>query len=162
MNDLPQEIVNHISSYLSHDDLKSTLFISPAWQYAAEECSDAFSEFTLTTTNDSTFLSTYSGRRFRYLKTVKFETRFPDLGPYEDDTEAEDDCRETASELEKLDQDFTRQINFLYSTVKALEAPLGNVFDTRSGEQNRASKIHLIIYTPFRENIDWGYCSHRH
>ncbi|KAF1962874.1 hypothetical protein CC80DRAFT_521817 [Byssothecium circinans] len=162
MNNLPQEIVNRISSYLSRDDLKSTLFISSGWQYAAEEYSEAFSEFNLTTTNDSTFLSRYSGHRFRYLKNVKFKTKLPDLGPYDDEIEAEDDCRETANELQKLDQIFTGQIIFLYSTLKALETRLGNVFDMRLGELNTPRKIHLTVYTPFRGNIDWGFCSHRH
>jgi len=114
MNKLPQEIADHTSRYLSHDDLKNTLLLSREWQYAAEQYSEEFSGLTLTINNDFKFLSTYSGRRFRYLKNVTFETSLPEL---ELDDDAEDDCRETANELKSLDQHFIRQIYFLFSTL---------------------------------------------
>jgi hypothetical protein len=159
MNKLPQEIADHISKYLSHDDLKNTLLLSREWQYAAEQYSEEFADFTLTINNDFKFLSTYSGRRFRYLKNVTFETSLPEL---ELDDDAEDDCRETANELKSLDQYFTRQIYFLFSTLKAVETCLGNVFETRLGNANGPRKLHLTIYTPTREIIDSGYCLHRY
>jgi hypothetical protein len=51
MNNLPQEIVDRICSYLDHNSLKSVLLISPNFQLAAELYSGGFQRFRLTTEN---------------------------------------------------------------------------------------------------------------
>lgn len=134
MDRLPQELVDLVSSHLSREDLKNTLVVSQKFQYAAERCSEAFSKFDLTTDNAPRFLSTYSGHRLRYLQVISFSTTFPDLRQR---GLMENECRETEDDIKSIDEDFTRQIIFLYSTIKEMEA--------RTNEHGFA---HLIIYTP--------------
>lgn len=167
MENLPQELVDRISSFLDRSDLKNTLLLSQSFQYAAEQYSEAFQNFTLTTGNVDEFFSTYSGRRFSYLRNVVFETYFPALVKKDNDDEGSDDdlglndanegeddeeesegendgsdnlYRDTAEDLNSLDKDFTRQINFLFSTLKTVETRLRN--------SQRAGTIHLTIFTP--------------
>lgn len=106
LNSLPQELVDYLSTFLGQDDLRNTLPLSRSWQHAAEKYSGVFFDFPLTVRNAPKFLSIYSGRRFRYLCNVKFETSLPALGP---ESEVEDDCRETANELRATDEHFTEQ-----------------------------------------------------
>lgn len=76
--------------------------------------------FTLTSEgNAAKFLSTYSGYRFRYLRNVSFKATVPGL---ETEDDAEEQCRDTANELKAMDHEFTRQINFLFSTLNTLES----------------------------------------
>ena len=151
MNQLPQELVDRISNYLDYDSLKNTLFLSRCFQYAAEQYSGAFSKFDLTEENADEFLKTYCGRRFRYLQDLKFATSVPALES--DGKDDEESCRDTAEELESIDQEFTRQINFLFSTLKTLESDLDSA--------NSPGKIHLLIFAPTRA-IDYNhFCLHR-
>ncbi|KAF2786876.1 hypothetical protein K505DRAFT_330045 [Melanomma pulvis-pyrius CBS 109.77] len=152
MNNLPQELVDRISSYLSQNDLKNTLFLSREFQCAAEQYSGAFSDFALKEDNADTFLETYGARRFRYLRNLEFRTSVPAL---EWDDEADDlpPCRDTAEELQQIDQEFTRQIGFLFSTLKAVE--------TRAGKIYGPGKIELTLYTPTRAVDRDSYCLHR-
>jgi hypothetical protein len=146
MNNLPQELVDRISSYLDQHDLKSTLLISRQFQYAAEQYSGGFRNYVLTERNVDKFLNTYSAHRLRYLRYVHFATSFPALEPADDALP----CRETTEELQLLDQEFTRQIRFLFWTLKTLER--SSVYASR--------KIHLSIYTPTQAvNLD-GICLH--
>lgn len=149
MDKLPQELVDDISSYLGHEDLRSTLFLSRQFQYAAERYSTAFESYRLTESNATKFLDTFSDRRFNYLRSILFSTSFPerDLTDIEDE-----DCLESAEELEALDQEFTRQINFLFSTVHAIEARQGNISDL--------GRIHLSIFTPKRTIDHKNECLH--
>jgi hypothetical protein len=146
MNNLPQELVDGISSFLDYDDLKHTLLVSRSFQYAAENWSQAFQTFNLTPENAEKFITTYSGHRLQYLKEVVFETSFPELKwfknmPYREvggGFEYEDTdnrYRETKHDIDARDKDFTRQINFLFSTLKALDE-----FGT--------GNVHLRIITP--------------
>jgi hypothetical protein len=151
MNKLPQELVDRISNYLDYDSLKKTLFLSRCFQYAAEQYSGAFSKFDLTEENADEFLKTYSGRRFRYLQDVKFATSVSSLES--DGKDDEESCRDTVEELKSIDQEFTRQIHFLFSTLKTLESDLDSA--------NSSGKIHLLIFTPTRA-IDYNhFCLHR-
>lgn len=51
MNNLPQEMVDRISSFLPIEDLKNTLLLSRPFQYAAERHSETFEVFNLTPGN---------------------------------------------------------------------------------------------------------------
>ena len=150
MDKLPQELIDHISSYLDRTSLKNTLLLSRKFQYAAERYSEAFSDFTLTLEESAAkFLSTYSGYRFRYLRTVSFMTSVPAI-EMEDDVE--EDCRDTLSELKAMDEAFTHQINFLFSTLATLESRVKGVYGI--------GRIHLTIFTPTRD-LCTGECYHR-
>jgi hypothetical protein len=148
MNNIPQELVDHISSYLSREDLKNTLLLSRQFQHAAENYSKAFRSYVLTESNAEKFVEMYSSHRFRYLRYLHFLTGLPAL----DSNNHEDKCRESPQELESLDQEFTRQINFLFSTVKAVESQLGNAYGP--------GKIHLSIHTPTRSINKEEFCLH--
>lgn len=156
MNKLPQELIDRISSYLEREDLRNTLFISRQFQHAAEQYSAAFESYVLTESNADKFLETYSDRRFNYLRYLHFSTAFSDIGSQDDDEDVcrdDDTCREfVAEEREALDQEFTRQVNFLFSTVDAMEAQQSKV----SGP----GRIHLSIYTPKRFVNKAQFCLH--
>jgi hypothetical protein len=77
MNEISQELVDDICSYLDHDSLKSTLLLSRKFQSAAERYSEAFRIFSLNTGNIDDFIATYSGQRFRYLRHVGVEAVLP-------------------------------------------------------------------------------------
>jgi hypothetical protein len=146
MDILPQELVDNISSHLSLQDLKNTLLLSRMFQYAAEQYSKAYAEFSLTEENAPQFLSKYTSRRFRYLRNLSFHTSFPTV----DD---EEDCRYNAEELKLIDREFTRQITSLFSILKSLE--------TSMCDQYGPGKIHLTILTPTREPTRGLWCLHR-
>ncbi|KAJ4298084.1 hypothetical protein N0V90_005983 [Kalmusia sp. IMI 367209] len=147
INELPQELVDRISDYLDTKDLENTLLLSQKFQHAAERKSGAFCTFTLTRSNASKFLSIYSTRRLRYLRHVWFKTSV-----FSREDEAEEDCCDTANELKVMDEDFTRQIRFLFETLQTLE--------TSTDRSHGSGKIHLVIYTPTREINERGYCQH--
>lgn len=146
MNNLPQEPINCISSHLCRNNLKNTLLLSRQFQYAAEQYSGAFRDYVLTKINVSKLLGTYCGYRFRYLEYVYFATSFPAL-------ESADDvvpCRETVEELQLLDQEYTRQIRFLFWILKTLE--WSSVYCP--------GNIHLSIHTPTRAVSLGDTCLH--
>jgi hypothetical protein len=149
MNTLPQELIDRISSYLNRDDLRNTLLLSRKLQYAAEQYSGLFSDFALTSDNAAKFLSIYSSYRFRYLRNVSFATTVPAIDSNDD---AEQDCRDTAKELKIVDEEFTRQISVLFSTLKMLES--------RVKDKYGPGRIHLTVYTPTRD-LCAGQCYHR-
>lgn len=70
MDDLPQELIDNISSFLPLDDLKNTLTVSRKFQVAAEICSQGFERFEITEDNADRFLATYGSRRRRYLRSI--------------------------------------------------------------------------------------------
>jgi hypothetical protein len=151
MENVPQELVDLISSYLSYNDLKNTLLLSRAFQYSAEQHSGAFSDFTLNEDNANQFLEVYSGRHFRYLRNVRFRPSLPAL---EDKSYLKrKHCRETLDDLEQINQHFTCQINFLFSTLKTVE--------TRADNWYGPGRIELTIYTPTKEvELGWN-CLHQ-
>lgn len=130
MKSIPQELVVHISSYLDYNDLKSTIFLSPKFQYAAEQLSEAFVDYTLTLENVSKFVLIYSGRRARYLQEVRFVTTISAR-----DDHAGGDCRDSAADLRDIDEQFTHQIRTLFEVLEAVHE--------RSGA---SLGIHLTIY----------------
>ncbi|KAJ4358717.1 uncharacterized protein N0V89_003301 [Didymosphaeria variabile] len=149
MDKLPQELVDRISSYLGRQDLRNTLLLSRQFQYAAEQYSATFESYVLTESNAEKFLATYSNRRFNYLRYIHFSTEFPEF----DSNDNEDNCRESLEELESLDQEFTRQINFLFSTVDAIES--------RQADVSNLGRIDLSIYTPKRSVNREKFCLHQ-
>jgi hypothetical protein len=161
MNQLPQEIVDSICSYLDHDSLKSVLLISPKFQFAAEFYSEAFRNFSLTTENVNKFISTYSSRRFRYLRQVAFQVVIPttDRDAFLDGWDDGDNIfRESKEELDNVDEIYTRQINLLFSTLHTVE----------TYKCNRAApgNIHLKLFTPIMPRrtqgfLQWAFISWR-
>jgi hypothetical protein len=147
MERLPQELVDEISRYLDHDDLKSTLTVSRKFCYAAERYSGEFRAFTLTEDNAARFLCRFSGYRFRYLREVYFTTTFPRVG----DEEPYPECRENKAQLREKDEIFTKQISFLFCTLKALEDHLDKTY--------LPGNLELGIYAPTTE-VDYDICLH--
>ncbi|KAF2787614.1 hypothetical protein K505DRAFT_287605 [Melanomma pulvis-pyrius CBS 109.77] len=160
MENLPQELVSHISSYLERDDLKRTLFVSRFFQYAAEEYSGAFTAFDLTPDTESAarFLNTYCGRHNRHLRHVGARTNFPAL---EWDRKTMDvvkdrpSCRYSQGELQQMDQIFTEQIISIFSTLKMLEDSIIGLYP------GAAANIDLTVYTPTRAIDKNWYCWHQ-
>ena len=150
MDDLPQELIDNISSFLPLDDLKNTLTVSRKFQVAAEICSQGFERFEITEDNADKFLATYGGRRRRYLRSIWFRPMLPAL-----DTEgAHDPCRDSASELAHDNEHFTSQIQKLFSILNSLQPKMD--------ERNSRNGVRLTIYTPRRWVLDSaGYCMHR-
>ena len=151
LSDLPQELVDHISSYLGREDLKHTLLVSPKFQRAVEEYSGAFSKYSLTKDNVDKFVETFSGRIFRHLRRVKFRTSVPGLR--DEDLDENNPCCDTADQLNQMDHEFTRQINFLFLTLQKVERQAGSLYGP--------GRIELKIYTPTRDVGRNHYCLHR-
>lgn len=146
MNELPQEIVDDICSYLDHDNLKSVLLLSRKFQYAAEEHSKAFETFCLTTGSIDKFMETYTGRRFRYLRLL--ELRTPLTSP--EDPEVEDYpwdgdsyYRESREELDSINESYTQQIKQLFMAIYTVE--------TQECNKMISGNIHLKLFTPTME-----------
>jgi hypothetical protein len=154
MNDLPPELIDRISFFLEHDDLKRTLFVSPPFQAAAERYSGAFASFTFDNdeVHNEVFISNYSGRRLRYLRYIELHTEFPRLQPWDADP-YDLSCRESLAELLAKDESFTKQVRRLFEIVKKAENN-ANLAHDGSGE------IQLTILTPIRW-VDPSFCRHR-
>jgi hypothetical protein len=138
MNQLPQELVDRISSYLSHNDLKNTLLLSHAFRFPAEKYSGAFTSFDLKQKTTDKFIDTFSSHRLQYLRDVKFEIILPPQ---------DEEDRDNAEQLSKHDQRFTQQIMFLFKTVKTVEE--------RAGSNSGPGTVRLEIGSP-RRKISWG------
>ncbi|KAJ4361027.1 uncharacterized protein N0V89_001596 [Didymosphaeria variabile] len=141
MDSLPQELVERICGLLTRNDLKNTLTLSRSFQYASERASGAYTTFDLNSENTQDFKQLYAGRRWAYLRHVRYQTHIPAY-----DAETEDDeyyqkhhCRESSQELQKKDEQFTEQIKDLFDTLKLLE---GNASE---------GKLQVTIYAPVRE-----------
>ena len=139
MDALPQELIDRISSHLTHGDLKHTLTLNKAFNSAAEQQSGGFSHFELTENNSQGFVRVYGGHRFRLLHEVVFRTHFPSIleKEYDDYTS----CRETKEELRKKDEIFTNQIGHLFQTLHTVE---------QRAEGSNVGKIRITIYGPTR------------
>lgn len=153
MDDLPQELVDRISGFLEHEDLKRTLFVSRKFQLAAEQLSGAFSNYEMIpdTASTSSFISIYCGRRFPLLQCLQFRTHFPALTSGMDALP----CRYPKDMLLEMDKHFTRQIIMLFTTMHTLEDSLGPY-----AKNTGAGKIKLCIYTPTRTIDQDAYCWH--
>ncbi|KAF2682517.1 hypothetical protein K458DRAFT_419927 [Lentithecium fluviatile CBS 122367] len=154
MNDFPPELIDRISSFLEHDDLKRTLFVSPSFQVASERHSGAFNSFTFRNNDvdSKAFLSTYSGRRLPYLRYIEVHTDFPSLQPW-DAYPDELPCRESQDELLAKDESFTKQVQSVFVTIKKAE-------NEASLAHYGSGKTQLTILTPIRW-VDPSFCRHR-
>ncbi|KAF2185759.1 hypothetical protein K469DRAFT_574976 [Zopfia rhizophila CBS 207.26] len=153
MNRLPQELIDRISSFLPKHDLKNILTLTTKFRYAAERYSSAFAEFTINERNSEKFLALYSGHRLLYLREVIFRPRFsPIFYRYEPELS----CRENADELREKDESFTRQIKFLFTTLRSVEE--------QAEENHAAGRYRLSIYSPTRlvEAKSSRDCLHHH
>ncbi|KAF2873231.1 hypothetical protein BDV95DRAFT_491029 [Massariosphaeria phaeospora] len=149
MANLPQELVERICSLLSRDDLKNTVTVSRSFQYASERASGAYAEYDLTEDNAQAFLDRYSGRRWAYLRRVRFRTHIPPYDEDDIDQDAENAhrCRESSDELREKDELFTKQINFVFETLHTIESRVS------------AGKLQLTVFTPVRDVN--ATCPHR-
>ena len=129
MDQLPQELVNRVSSFLSPESLKNTLVLSHAFRYAAEKYSGTFARFALNKDTAAKFTSTFSGYRLSYLRNLEFEIRLP--------PPVDSNLRDDAKQLSNLDQSFTEQIMFLFETLKTVEE--------RAENQNEPGTVRLAI-----------------
>jgi hypothetical protein len=148
MDQLPQELVDRISSFLSSGDLKNTLLLSHAFRFSAEKYSGAFATFNLNESNAEKFINIFSGHRLLYLRNLVFnDIRLP----LPKDRYRRDD----ADQLSKHDEIFTQKISFLFETMKTIEE--------RAGTQNIPGRVRLQIGSPFRPvygmvAITWHDC----
>ncbi|KAJ4988692.1 hypothetical protein SVAN01_05825 [Stagonosporopsis vannaccii] len=144
MDSLPQEIVDRISISLSRDDLKNTLLLSARFQRAAEQYSEAFTTYILTKDNVVDFNRFCSGRLVQHLRNIKV---IVDVNAFENNP-----CRDNTEELREIDESFTRQIDFLFSTLHGLE---------QAGSLDGHRGLELEIYTPTRAQDKSTFCLHR-
>ncbi|KAF2627797.1 hypothetical protein BU25DRAFT_431133 [Macroventuria anomochaeta] len=121
MDQLPQELVDRISSYLSPDGLKNTLLLSHAFRFSAEKYSGAFARFAQMKTPPRSSLT---------LPLIRL--------PLPEDSER----RDNADQLSKHDKSFTQQITFLFKTMKTVEE--------HAGTQNKPGIVRLAISSPWR------------
>jgi hypothetical protein len=133
MDQLPQELIDRISGYLSPNDLKNTLLLSHSFRFSAEKYSGAFSAFELHEGNVQRFIDTYHGHRLLYLRSVEFWIRLPRV---------ESICsslRDGVEQLNANDKSLSRQIALLLEAFRKIEEHSGNI-----------GKFTLTIYTPKR------------
>jgi hypothetical protein len=147
MNQLPHELVDRVSSFLSPESLKNTLLLSHAFRSAAEKYSGAFARFALNKDTAENFTTTFSGYRLSYLRDLEFEIHLP--------PPLDNDLRDDANQLSRLDQLFTEQIMFLFETLKVVEEGSGN--------QNEPGTVRLAIsplWRPIRCDRPLSYHDH--
>ncbi|KAG9206994.1 hypothetical protein G6514_000285 [Epicoccum nigrum] len=156
MDKLPQELIDRIGSYLEINDLKKILLLNTKLQRAAERYSEAFSTYTLTEDNVGDFLDFCGGRLAQHLRNIKFRTSLPalDTDVFKNNMKAfeENPCRDTVDELREMDEQFTRQVNLLFTTLHSIE-------QIRSLDGHRG--FELEIYTPTRAVDETKFCLHR-
>ncbi|KAF2130886.1 hypothetical protein P153DRAFT_287537 [Dothidotthia symphoricarpi CBS 119687] len=146
MDQLPQELVDRISSYLSPDDLKNTLLLSHAFRFSTEKYSGAFARFALNEDTAEKFIDTFSGHRLLYLRDLEFGIRLP----LPEDSQR----RDNADQVSKHDKSFTQQITFLFKTMKTVEE--------RAGNQNKPGTVRLAISSPSRPIFRGRSLSYHH
>lgn len=156
MDSLPQELIDRISSYLEISDLKNLLLLNTKFQLAAERYSEAFSTYTLTVDNVGEFLNFCGGRLAQHLQNIKFRASLPalDTDVFKNNMKAFEDnpCRDTVDELREMDEQFTRQVNLLFTTLHKIE---------QVGTLDRHRGLELEIYTPTRAVDETRFCLHR-
>jgi hypothetical protein len=151
MNQLPQESVERICSYLHKDDLKAVLTLSTEFRFAAERYSGAFEKCTVRGSNVDAFRALYCGHRMLYLREVIFRPSLPDKTD-----KLRDSCREDAAELLEKDMAFTQQIKLLLVTLKTVAEVAARSYSpggyrltvhgpTSSVDFNRVCDHHLYV-----------------
>ncbi|KAF2870073.1 hypothetical protein BDV95DRAFT_629382 [Massariosphaeria phaeospora] len=151
MDQLPQELVDRICSYLDAEGLRTTYNVSSKLRRAAEEHAEQHRTQSrdLTHVNERAFVSRYGGFRLRYLEDVEFTTSFGDLDAFADGY----DCRESADEQHHKYSMLTYHIQDLFRILKMVEE--------RAGDRNRG-KYQLTIYSLPQDYTNNEYrCPHR-
>jgi len=155
MNQLAQELIERISSFLPIEDLRNVLILDRKFRYAAERHSGAFAEFAVTERNSADFLMRFSGHRLLYLREVTFR---PDVSAAYDLKGNDNDdrlfSRENADEVRERDESFTRQIQYLFDTLQLVEK--------QAGEYHAPGRYRLTIYNPIRRTENEDVCPHRY
>ena len=92
----------------------------------------------------------------QHLRTIKFQTNLPalDMDAFKknEETFRDNPCRDTVDELREMDEKFTRQIRFLFTTLHEFE---------QAGTLDGHRGLELEIYTPTRAVDESGFCLHR-
>ncbi|KAF2446065.1 hypothetical protein P171DRAFT_410034 [Karstenula rhodostoma CBS 690.94] len=164
MDNLPQELIDRISSFLDPGDLSNTLTVSYQFQLAAERHCQAYNSFALHSGDESKkqLLNTFSEhpRRFSYLRDVVLYTELPDLRvrkrrKTKDVVVSLEElaCRESQEELDANDEFFTKHVLFLFETLKRFE-------DAAREQGHGPGRIALTIVAPDR-HVDTEICLHR-
>jgi hypothetical protein len=159
----PQELIDRICDLCRWDEHnnhfypleKTPLTVNRAFQHATERTSSRFATFALTASNAERFLTIYSGHRRHLLQHVAFQTIAPPplgLAQYMENNDDFLPCRDTAQDLQAIDESFSGQIACLFETLKALE-------DGGKFSHGVIERIKLTIYTPTR--TVWEHCIHR-
>jgi predicted ATP-grasp superfamily ATP-dependent carboligase len=68
MNQLTQELIDKISSYLKKENLKNVLTLSNKFRYAAERYSGAFAKYDMIESNAAEFVTRYSSHRLLFVR----------------------------------------------------------------------------------------------
>lgn len=147
MDQHPQELVDRICQSLEIQDLRHTLLLSRRFQLASERLSGAFTRRVFTASTAKKFIDTYSSHRLLYLRQVEIRPVFPRLQQSPDNIA----CRESETEIRLRDEGFSRQIQFLLTTLKTVE--------DRAGKW-APGRIRLTMFTPTRQ-VDTDVCLHR-
>lgn len=108
LSPLPAELADRLCQFLPFQDLKNTLLISWVFHVASERASGAFAGFKLTEDNAERFVELYSGRRWEYLRHLRFRPQLPTF--HAPSLDSKNHCRESAEELRDWKTVFTRQI----------------------------------------------------
>jgi hypothetical protein len=162
MNNLPQELIDHICARLPRESLERTLLVSRKFQYATERANGVFSKFQFLNEDSNEtrrFFDIYSGHRFRYLHRVEVYLRSPALEPTDrqpsrrDIRESRDPIRDSAtsdcmesSDVKFDDQTFYDQVARCFEAIKKVE-----------DRSEHIGRIQLTLFTPTRR-IHESYC----
>jgi hypothetical protein len=123
MKNLPKELLDHVLSFVPLEDIwNNCLYVSRRFQEAAEV--HAYSSVTLIEKNVETVLKRYRSGHWRNLREIAFQPSLPSPEyPWSQifDEPAPSVYREDAATLRAYDEEYTRQIRFLFDTIRALE-----------------------------------------
>jgi hypothetical protein len=142
MKNLPKELLDHVLSFVPLEDIwNNCLYVSRRFQEAAEV--HAYSSVTLIEKNVETVLKRYRSGHWRNLREIAFQPSLPSPEyPWSQifDEPAPSVYREDAATLRAYDEEYTRQIRFLFDTIRALE-------DHHAASPVKGS-IELTVYLP--------------
>ncbi|CAN9411096.1 unnamed protein product [Alternaria alternata] len=155
MDQLPQELIEKITSYVPTEDLKNLLTLTTKFRYSAERYSGAFTEYTLNKRNADKFVKIFSGHRLLYLREVIFRPNLPPLvwTPPAGEEDEEIECRESAGEIRDKSEHFTCQVQIIYKTLRTVEENAGH---------HAPGRYRLLVHGPTRLLHDNSItCPHR-
>ncbi|USP75704.1 hypothetical protein yc1106_02978 [Curvularia clavata] len=150
MNNLPQELVDKICSYLTIEELKKVLLLTRQFRYGAERFCGIYDNFDIEKRNAQEFVECFSGHRLSFLRELKFR---PVLPPFQEfDGNGKKPCRETADEVRKRDESFTKEIQWLFHILSLVE--------DRPSEKQIIGRYRLSVYSPTRKFENRRVCPH--